>query len=122
MLRNSELNGTSYYSQGPRSPMDDYLERITRMQRTPTEITDYPHFPNVHEIFINNLTHADNQKSQNPKPSKKVHIVEQEKDTEAGKHEKVKVIQGKTIDFQADGFIKWNHKNFALCKWDTFKG
>ncbi|KAG6383106.1 hypothetical protein SASPL_157143 [Salvia splendens] len=36
---------------------------------------------------------------------------------EAGKHG----AEEKSIDVEADGFIKKKHKGFALCKWDTFK-
>lgn len=111
-----------------RSSINDYLERITRMQRMPTMISDFPQFPNVHEILDNNskkmgkrddqsgkISRVNHEKRQSPEVHKKVHFVEVERDG------KSRGGEDKTIDAEADGFIQKKHNNFELCKWDTFK-
>ncbi|KAL3655405.1 hypothetical protein CASFOL_001191 [Castilleja foliolosa] len=121
--KSNESSSSSYYNRDSITPMDEYLERITRMQRTPTLIVDYPNFPNVHEI-LNNSTHVEKHgdgQEKKTKHQKKVQIVEPEKKAEAVKDGKIEIFPGKTIDNRAAGFINWNHNNFALCKWDTFK-
>ncbi|KAI3464138.1 hypothetical protein Pfo_020801, partial [Paulownia fortunei] len=121
-------SSSSYYGGDSKSSTDEYLERINRMLRTPTVITDFPHFPNVHEVLNNNSTyveeHEDHQKKisqlnhQTPEVHKKVHIVEHEKTTEVGRDGK---REDKTIDVEADESIQKKHKNFGLYKWFTLK-
>ena len=114
MSRSYDYHSSSY-------SMDEYLERLNRIQRMPSMIGDCPNFPNVHEVLNNNPTNKDknkyHQKNQQS-PEKKVHFAEKDMQVaEAGKHG----VEDKSIDVEADGFIKKKHKGFALCKWDTFK-
>ncbi|PIN14875.1 hypothetical protein CDL12_12488 [Handroanthus impetiginosus] len=134
----------SYEYHNSKSPIDEYLERLTQMQKTPTIIVDYPPFPTVHETLNNNptptnkhddhpkiMSHVNHQKQQAPETHKKVHFAEQGKGdvqapethkkvhfAEQGKHD---VHEGKSIDVEADGFIQQKHRTFELRKWDTFK-
>lgn len=110
--------------------MDEYLERLDRIQRMPSMMGEYPNFPNVHEILnkkptnteeINNRQKKVSNKNhhQSPEVQKKVRFVEHDKKkTEVGKHD----VEEKSIDAEADGFIQQRHKGFALCKWDTATG
>lgn len=68
----------------------------------------------MHEVLNNKPTNTEESNDR----QKKVHFVKQdEKRTEVGKH----VVDEKSVDAEADGFIQQKHKGFALCKWDTFK-
>ncbi|KAL2253927.1 UNVERIFIED_CONTAM: hypothetical protein Sindi_0187400 [Sesamum indicum] len=111
----------SYYKGGSNSSIDEYLERITRMLRTPTVIPDYPHFPNVHKVLNNSSPYVEknnhnmyNQKHQAPEVQNKVHFVERETAIGVGGE----VIN---IDVEDDGFTQDKQNGFGLCKWDTFK-
>ncbi|KAK4427086.1 hypothetical protein Salat_1477500 [Sesamum alatum] len=116
----------NYYKGGSNSAMDEYLERITRMLRTPTVIPDYPHFPNVHQVLDNSSPYVEkhnhtmyNQKHRAPEVQNKVHFVEHKTATGVGgKHE---VYEDITIDVETDGFTQDKQNGFGLCKWDTFK-
>lgn len=109
--------------------MDDYLERITAMKRCPTMTPDYPNFPNVHEVMSHNtpcrekpVYHVNHHKHHVPQEHKKVHFFKHIEVTEiddCGKPHKGH--EYKSIDSEADGFIQQKHRNFELCKWDTFK-
>ncbi|KAG6413341.1 hypothetical protein SASPL_126050 [Salvia splendens] len=114
MSRSYDYHSSSY-------SMDEYLERLNRIQRMPSMIGDCPNYPNVHEVLNKKPTNKDknkyHQKNQQS-PEKKVHFAEIDMQVaDAGKHG----VEDKSIDVEADGFIKKKHKGFALCKWDTFK-
>lgn len=107
--------------------MDEYLERLDRIQRMPSMMGDYPSFPNVHEVLNDKPSNADENnyhqkkvtnKNHHQSSEKNVHFAEPDKKmNEVGKH----VVDEKSVDVEADGFIKQKHKGFELCKWDTFK-
>ncbi|KAH6803269.1 hypothetical protein C2S51_034715 [Perilla frutescens var. frutescens] len=122
---------TSYGYHSSSYSMDEYLERLDRIQRMPSMMGEYPSFPNVHEVLNKQPTNSEENnhhqkkvtnKNHNQKnhqnPEKKVHFAEHDKKrTEAGKH----VVEDKSVDLEADGYIEQKHKGFELCKWDTFK-
>ncbi|CAB4280694.1 unnamed protein product [Prunus armeniaca] len=81
----------------------DYYSHLQRIARSPSVLTEVPHYGQT--LFNNQASvredHGGYQKNER-KPE-------------------VKSVE-ETIDVQADGFIKGNHKGFELCKWKTYKG
>ncbi|KAH7866793.1 hypothetical protein Vadar_025087 [Vaccinium darrowii] len=128
---------SDYYNRQPGwdTTSYDYHSHLTRMERTPTVVTDVPHYPNVHMLFNNrtkvveyeddNVNHnQQQQRRRQPEPPvaeahKKVHFVEEtiEIDDNGEKSE----VHKKSVDEEAEGFIQNRRKNFELCKWNTFK-
>ncbi|KAL0385138.1 UNVERIFIED_CONTAM: hypothetical protein Sradi_2908100 [Sesamum radiatum] len=111
----------SYCKGGSNSSIDEYLERITRMLRTPTVIPDYPHFPNVHKVLNNSSPYVEknnhnmyNQKHRAAEVQNKLHFVE---------HKTAIGVGGEdiNIDVEDGGFTQDKQNGFGLCKWDTFK-
>ncbi|KAL2243668.1 UNVERIFIED_CONTAM: hypothetical protein Sindi_0484800 [Sesamum indicum] len=133
MRRSFEYHHDNYYVEDSESSIDEYLDRVTRMQRTPTVICDYPDVQHAHKSRHNHPPYAEKHEHHHVKNfrgshqhhphelHKKVHFVEQESVTEVGRDRKCEVYQEKSIDVEAEGFIQQHHKNFELSKWDTFK-
>ncbi|KAG6384766.1 hypothetical protein SASPL_153584 [Salvia splendens] len=94
-----------YYGGNSMSSIDEYFDDINKMHKAPTTM-----------IF-----HHQQQQQQAPVVHKKVHFTESEErvevDGNGGKHQ---VCEERTIDMEADGFIKKRHKNFESC--NTYKG
>lgn len=118
MHRSYEYHNSSY-------SMDEYLERLDRIQRMPSLIGEYPSFPNVHEVLNNKTTNKDEAKNHQKKVAKENHHQKNHQNAEKKVHfseqDKKPKEEEKSIDAEADGFIQKKHKGFALCKWDTFK-
>lgn len=99
----------------------DYHAHVSSMERSPSVVTDFPRYPNVHKIFNNKqvLTYEDKTPpriNHGPRPHKKVHFVEQNKTTQVVKdnNENGKNVYGgdNSIDAKADGFIKQKFETF----------
>ncbi|CAA0818097.1 Unknown protein [Striga hermonthica] len=109
-----------------KSSIDEYIERVTRLQRIPSVVSDYPveeldkHFEkNIHVNSDENRAHGPHKRARDV--HKKVYFGEHEKAIEIERDEKREIYRGKTIDLKADGYIMQKHKNFEMCKFDTFK-
>lgn len=93
------------------SSIDEYLDRINRMHRTPTMIDNFSEahhnssaYPEKHSDHRVNIFH------QAPEVvHKKVHFTQH---VEVDRHGSNEVYEEKTIDMEADGFIQKRHKNF----------
>lgn len=124
MSRTYEYHDSNYYGGDSRSSVDEYLERINRMQRTPSVIDDYSDAPHAHKFYNNNSPYAEkhddhhvkishvNHQHQAPEEHKKVHFSEHQRTVEIGRDGNREVYAEKTIDVEADGFIQQRHKNF----------
>lgn len=81
----------------------DYYFHVQRIARAPSVLTEVPHYGQT--LFNNQASvREDYGGNQQKQPIPEVKSVEE------------------TVDVQADGFIKGNHRGFELCKWKTFKG
>ncbi|KAK4438547.1 hypothetical protein Salat_0189100 [Sesamum alatum] len=133
MRRSYDYHHGNYYVEDSESSIDEYLECVTRTQRTPAVVCDYPEAPHAHKTRHNHPAYAEkhdhnhvkifhgNHHHQPPELHKKVHFVKQESSTDVGRDGKRHVYEEKSIDVEAEGFIQQHHKNFELSKWDTFK-
>ncbi|KAL3628897.1 hypothetical protein CASFOL_027943 [Castilleja foliolosa] len=125
------------YRDGSKSSIDEYIERVTRMQQMPSVLSDYPEVTKRHEdhhhhpIKIISPNHDDRQhqapethKKARDYTHKKVYFTEHDDNiaieigTRGKKHD---AYVEKSIDLEADGYITQKHKNFESCKYDTFK-
>lgn len=127
MQRSYESQESSSYGGESMASIDEYLERVTRMQRMPSMISaDYAEIPVAHKVFDKSphpeFFNVNHHQHQVPSPSevqhKKVHFVEHDTVVEVGRDGKREVREERTIDVEADGFIQQKHRNFNA---STFK-
>lgn len=114
---------SNYYGGDSMSSIDEYIERVNRLQRMPTVDEDYANIP-VHKSAYParhgdhhlQIFHANNYQPA-PEVHKKLHYSEEIFEIDRnGKHEK---HEEKTIDIEADGFIQQRHRDFESSS--TFK-
>ncbi|KAK1359652.1 hypothetical protein POM88_044126 [Heracleum sosnowskyi] len=88
-----------------------YHDHLLRIERMPSVVPDLPRYPNIY-MMLNNNNKATAQKDEEPRlimnPS-------HHKNQERAK------TNGGSIDAEADGFIRQEHKKFELTKWETFR-
>ncbi|KAG6386538.1 hypothetical protein SASPL_151704 [Salvia splendens] len=97
-----------YYGGNSMPSIDEFFDDINKMHKAPA-------------TMIFHHQQQQQQQQQAPVVHKKVHFTESEErvevDGNGGKHQ---VCEERTIDMEADGFIKKRHKNFESC--NTYKG
>ncbi|KAL8457959.1 hypothetical protein ACS0TY_034900 [Phlomoides rotata] len=114
---------SNYYGGDSMSSIDEYLERVNRLQRMPTVNDDYSDipvhrspYPEKHNDHNMKIFHA-NSYQPAPEVHKKVHFTEKSVEIDrSGKHQ---VYDEKAIDVEADGFIQKRHRHFESSS--TFK-
>lgn len=122
------------YDHSPRQANDwgsesnDYLDHISKLERTTTRINEKPYYPAVHNIFKNSYPYGEHgtlqeqpQKKTTVKPRKMVRVSDHVGIAGSDVHNENSDALKTSVDTRADGFIHQKRRGFALCKWQTFK-
>lgn len=128
MLRSSNYNEKQnqyQYGWDTNTPYE-YHEHISIIESSPGVLPDVSRYVNTQMLFNKKVAYEEErrpvhqyEKIQAPAAHKRVHFVENDKITEVDKKKKREVREERSVDTEADGFIKQKHKNFELAKWAT---
>lgn len=108
---------------------NDYYSHVHRMARTPSVLTDVPHYPLGQTLFSNQAPgresyggqyYEQRQQNQQNMPEVRKTVEVDERVIQCDKDGNC-VVSEETIDVQADGYIEQKRKGFELFKWSTFK-
>lgn len=108
----------------------DYNAHVARLAKTPSVLTDVPHYGNTHRMFNNTRVayvedyeednKKSNRKNQNtPQFDEKVEVIEYKETTESPNNVNPEVYE-ETTNAEADSTTQ-RRRGFGLCKWRTFK-
>lgn len=128
MLRSYNSNQNQYQYSWDKTTPYEYHEHMSIIESSPGVLPDVSRYVNAQMLFNKKVAYEEErgrpvhpyEKIQACAAHKKVHFVENEKITDVDKNMKHEVHEERSVDAEADGFIKQKHKNFELAKWATF--
>ncbi|KAF3437530.1 hypothetical protein FNV43_RR20284 [Rhamnella rubrinervis] len=106
----------------------EYHAHVVRLARTPSVVTDVPHYGNTRKLFSNTRVvedyRGDSQKSngsnQNtPQFNEEVEVIDYKETNESPNNLNSEVYE-ETTTVEADSTSQ-RRRGFGLCKWKTFK-
>ncbi|PKI65374.1 hypothetical protein CRG98_014256 [Punica granatum] len=93
----------------------DYLEHISRIEKTTSVLTGVPHYPNVHRAFNGGVASEERNGSPRDQPQEKAEMIKQKSESPAS------AIHGGTgYGEEAYGFTQ-RRPRIHLSKWKTYK-
>lgn len=105
----------------------DYHAHVSKLARTPSVLTDVPHYGNTNKMFNNTRVlyvedYEENKQERNrntPQSNEKVEVIEYKETVESPNNVNSRVYE-EIVESGADS-AQQKRRGFGLCKWRTFK-